>query len=550
MPLVEPTSEAQDEISPWTPQSKLDQQAAQGSTMDPPKCPTEEPDDDADGDVGAASDSASGEGESRESRAATDDKPYALAATPEWEDGVEQAQREQVSESENEDDEGKMPEHHNYQAPANSVESSKDEEVTFQVATEKAAPPSDNDDHAVGESSSTIELGKTSGTFVRDPEFFRDDGNCVVCVGNTLFKIHRGYLAPPQADNILTCLEEAEGVATLENPVHLEHVHISQLRAFLTLAYTDRKELCTLENIDVLQLIDAAMFASSFGLDIFCQWSKGALFELIESRKILASCASEVYLALILLHRRLPLPIVDIETKITTTWLGRLETRELINVEAMETGEFLHMNKFLGRVYYETLIQVDHDATQQTKLQGLGPLKSICEEFDPEHELPEPHRTRLLVGSRSLCMAWYRIISKVPQLPPPYCGSVPLAEDDPDLHKVAEKCDCPEAWKARWKWAVKETVRETGMGVDVLTRIRIFKRHLVKWFSEPTGGPGTLDEQRRVNRTQCSTALRAADGIVQEIEDQFLDGLELHFRLGSGTGWQERESEQEQSALE
>ncbi|KAJ6545224.1 hypothetical protein B0H19DRAFT_1075573 [Mycena capillaripes] len=143
-------------------------------------------------------------------------------------------------------------------------------------------------------------------TLVKDAQFFREDGNCILRVVDTLFKVHRHYLCPANEETGFTGLfalpipgAAPEGQGD-ERPIKLEGDSVDQVRAFFGYAYSSPLQLGAdrISDGDLQKLIDTARFAHKYQLQSFEDWSKDTItkFASRNDEKALRKCPPALYI--------------------------------------------------------------------------------------------------------------------------------------------------------------------------------------------------------------------------------------------------------------
>ncbi|KAF7289702.1 BTB domain-containing protein [Mycena indigotica] len=249
----------------------------------------------------------------------------------------------------------------------------------------------------------------------RDGHFYKMDGNCIVRVGDTLFKIHKHLLAPESDEHALfgallaLALEDSEGDSD-ERPIILEGDTPDDLRAYLRFLYSNPLQLRD-ENItvaDLPQLAVAGRFANKYRIESFEEWVKLVVTGKLSQPDALRGCSDEAFLELLRFSQTCAAPILT--ESVFSAW-----ARHKLGAGADVAGvvaRMLTLNGCTGDV--KTMVGVMHYA-QLLSLNQARPLPEprVSDLYTPIHisstSLGDTQHLRLLQAHRSLSLSWARI---------------------------------------------------------------------------------------------------------------------------------------------
>ncbi|CAA7262829.1 unnamed protein product [Cyclocybe aegerita] len=279
---------------------------------------------------------------------------------------------------------------------------------------------------------------------VKDLDFFRPDGDCVIAIDNTLFKIHRYLLTRDSsvfADTFAlptdASLGEPDSMSE-ENPLVLTD-NIDDFRALCWALYalpTEFQEYqCKTERIvDLSRIISLLATANKYQ---FASYEKWALDILIKHTDLPLRKKALHDLTVAVLERLLRLSVVC-ESSILRHNVEDLWTRTLHEAKpedssariALDVGEQLNLREFQGKVYYQLAAEME----RQRRLSGLP----ICTPL--EHNLSPEQNARLFRGVWSVGQFVNVVIRDLinPASPP---------MEDIDCYEEHHKTICRPQWQ-------------------------------------------------------------------------------------------------------
>ncbi|KAJ7624305.1 hypothetical protein DFH06DRAFT_1481627 [Mycena polygramma] len=298
------------------------------------------------------------------------------------------------------------------------------------VVAGATAPPA-----TVAPATPTTENRADMEHLVKDPDFHREDGNCVLRVADTVFKVHRHYMSPDNEEKVFTGLfalpvpdgDSAEGRRD-ERPIQLQGDTVSELRAFLRYAYSSPLQLGQerIPDTDVQKLIETARFSHKYQLESFERWAKETITTVIsrDNARALRTCKPDIYVSLLELNSLSPLP--GLGDRVTNAWLARLRLPK--RERDVNVPQMLELRRF--------------------KLPVGGAVVPGLSDF---------HVLRMLIGQHSLSLLWDRIVTTRDSALTTFCSP-------------NKDCDCGEEWSSKWNIALEAAIAKVPPA-DVVGRM-------------------------------------------------------------------------------
>ncbi|KAJ7613101.1 hypothetical protein FB45DRAFT_1009103 [Roridomyces roridus] len=294
---------------------------------------------------------------------------------------------------------------------------------------------------------------------VRDPEYYDEDGNCIIRVENVLFKAlktHHVFLT--RESEVLADMFKlpqghlpAEGT-TDENAIVLPQGDAPQFRAFLryTLASRLDTQVDHIPNAAAEAVLDLGHFASKYMMTSWLEWSVSVIKYLCKS-PLNPGLSVDVLRPALLLAKNAP-KASELWDTIPDLWKLRLQqTRSLPKYsDALDAAEAAGHRTFLVDIYYLIL-----SARRGYK----GPSRTATSQQFPYHGLAPIHIQRLFAGSWSLTMLWQQLMNH----PPEY--RLPQHWD------CAKHARCTTQWKQIWREGLRSTDMDAHNPADVIGRI-------------------------------------------------------------------------------
>ncbi|KAJ7023640.1 hypothetical protein C8F04DRAFT_1095352 [Mycena alexandri] len=309
----------------------------------------------------------------------------------------------------------------------------------------------------------------------RDPQFYRSDGDCVIRVENTLFKVHRFHFNGPAFEGLFSLPGSEDKKFKFEgqddcHPIRFFGDTVNQLRSFLGYAYAHalHVQYSSMPLTDIYKLIDTVQIAHKYALEESEKWAVNAITYACVKKKLLRNCAVDVYVALLKLDLLSPMPTV--KSHIRKHWIDRLREggdKTMTIAHALDTADEIGFRRLLGDLYFLQLQKLDEPADSIPGTQVAQPLPA---------DLNDVHKLRLMTGYRSLSLSWSRIAA----------NPLPL-EGTCSLGIACHLAECGPIWTADWDDNVAQMSRLTGG--NLLKHVQTFQTALLDHYVANGGCP-------------------------------------------------------------
>ncbi|KAJ7504829.1 hypothetical protein B0H11DRAFT_1979538 [Mycena galericulata] len=298
----------------------------------------------------------------------------------------------------------------------------------------------------------TLVQDDTGENVVRDATFYREDGDCILRVEDTLFKRHRHLLDYTDSAFhgmfFLPCGGEGTAEGQVDtNPNRLFGDHLHDIRSFFRYAYSScvlfplDLQYARIHSADIHDLIHTVRFTDKYHPASLERWAVNAIGNICtrNGSEKLKACPAELYVALLQLLS--PMPMV--KNLIRQVWVNRLR-RMQPSVQlsfALNVVDTLQFRELLGDLYYLQLPELSQPGADSEDTQAAEILPT---------DLTDAQKLRLLMGHRSLTLSWTRLVAKIPVLCD-FCR---------DYEHVGT-CICRTTWEADWKRVVADVSPES-----------------------------------------------------------------------------------------
>ncbi|KAJ6499481.1 hypothetical protein DFH09DRAFT_1376034 [Mycena vulgaris] len=297
----------------------------------------------------------------------------------------------------------------------------------------------------------------------RHPIFYRDDGDCIL-------RIYRHLLnhEPSAFYGLFSLPGGAEGTIEGKN----EALTITLVGYAYSSCVIDFRD-CALSNPlvisspldlqygrippgDISNLMKTVKFTHKYRLDSFEKWAVKAIINVCAkgSWALLQACLPEVYVALLELDLLCLMP--PVKAAVRTQWVARIRNDDpaVTPTYALDTADKFHFRALQGDVYYIQL---------QALVDPLSATANVDAGCTLPDELSDLHKLRILMGFRSVALAWDRISAICPH--------------GPDFHL--------NSWEEEWRHTVDD-ISAGSQGAAFLSRFQTLQSSLALAFPSPT----------------------------------------------------------------
>jgi hypothetical protein len=260
----------------------------------------------------------------------------------------------------------------------------------------------DEDEDELEQGSSNLNvIASEPQAIVRDAIYYKDGGDCVLQVENTLFKVHKAFLSQDSSAFVgmfslpssSTDDAQVEGTSD-ENPILLYGDTVEQFRALLFLLYAlpHQTEALVVDKVSRLQeLIAIAEITHKYHFADLSAWCMGTL----------KAVFSHTTVAPVHLERMLRVAILSNEGTLRATMVSTLSTKlldgSLPPTDILIIADRHNIHELQGVAYYAQLMALEKTCNDNELT------------FPPGVSLNRDQRIRLLAGYWSLVRAWERL---------------------------------------------------------------------------------------------------------------------------------------------
>ncbi|KAL0961398.1 hypothetical protein HGRIS_006349 [Hohenbuehelia grisea] len=358
--------------------------------------------------------------------------------------------------------------------------------------------------------------------YTRDPNYYIEDGSCILLVEDTLFNVHRTILSKDSSSfSAMFSLPQAqtsEGRSD-NNPIIIHGDTAAEFRDFLWALYALPPELRVVNspNADLNQLINIARISNKYTFKTLETWALDAIHEYVNQRpspihKIIPHPSSFTFiphmnhdspslttcmniestaqltrlirLAQMCSHERLLETMIDLLKKLMDESLQyaylSMALADELNLRALKGPAYLVvMHKAM--LVNKLRIKLPGKSTPQILTIGevtpvvqhsAGPAVSDSEGEDEPLVVNPAQQLRLLSGYYRLARTWETLRLKPPHFDhAPSCGAT--------WHQHG----CTQSWQEFWKEKTRgDTVLSYGLA-DVLGRLKQVQKEYDRWGS-------------------------------------------------------------------
>ncbi|KAJ7474726.1 hypothetical protein FB451DRAFT_1246439 [Mycena latifolia] len=290
--------------------------------------------------------------------------------------------------------------------------------------------------------------GPESTPAPRDEKYYRPDGDCIIRVENTLFKIHRYHLSE-DSSIFRSMFGLPAGTTPSEgqndrNPIVLSGDTPTQFRAFLSFSYSNPNQLQInrMSVADVERIVNMVPFAHKYLLNECLLWALESLERvLIHSAALVPADQYSMILEATSLCTSLHAPICDrICGLLKRQWVAHIQSNSLAVGPALDIADRFNLRSFLVELYCIVLDKLANTPELEAVAAADGPLAGIS----------STHKLRIFSGSWALSRCWSDFSKK----DPPHLSA----------HLTCTNARyCAELWKYNWAGHMK-TIRNDTAG--------------------------------------------------------------------------------------
>ncbi|KAJ7024270.1 hypothetical protein C8F04DRAFT_163383 [Mycena alexandri] len=335
---------------------------------------------------------------------------------------------------------------------------------------------------------------------LRDPVFYKEEGDCYLRVETNLFKIHRYHLLRGGASVFKEMFMFPSGDAPTQgynesDPIVLAGDSPERFRAFLTIAYAEPSEFQDAENqVDRLPaFIHCAYFAHKYEITPLFHAAVKAILHLLEPRPALTA---ELFASILALSNlcgdiRLPRAPADFKTSIRHAVEIAWVRNHPEEATFMALAEVLDISTAYGLGYLASLTASRYlfqmvSALPERTAAGATPP------FADHPWLKGEHRLRILAGAWSMEQSWQRTVATAPAFPAGHNCAGPKHERF-----------CVPAWQGIWRGVVTSPQLLAVSSADWLNRSLVLKNLF----------------QERLKGTVCLAAAFAPETLATSLTD-------------------------------
>ncbi|KAJ7171100.1 hypothetical protein C8R46DRAFT_1349198 [Mycena filopes] len=253
----------------------------------------------------------------------------------------------------------------------------------------------------------------------KDEKYYRSDGDCTIQVEDVLFKIHRYHLSEDSTIfgsmfNLPSGALSSEGEHDY-NPIILHGDTLPQIRAFLSVAYSNPGELQInrMSVGDMEGLSNIVPFAHKYLLQHCLLWALQSM------EHILLNYAADlpghqfptILRVAVLCTPNHPSICEVILTLLQAQWLARIKDDTLPLVPAIDIAAVFNLRDLLVELYCLVLDRL-----------SASPDPTRAMETPPFSELSPNHRARIFSGFWVFCRSLETLIRTPPSVHRPDCG--------------------------------------------------------------------------------------------------------------------------------
>ncbi|CAA7262790.1 unnamed protein product [Cyclocybe aegerita] len=264
--------------------------------------------------------------------------------------------------------------------------------------------------------------------------YYLTDGNVVLSLSGTLFKVHRSVLARDGStfENMFSLEEYSlvqEGCSD-ENPIHLQGDSVEEFQELLWCLYALPQEisLASSPQGDITKLSNAARMAHKYHFITTETWALRALLACLASQRSAGLSTHSLVKATEVAVLCDDIPLSD---AVRIRWKVHIAARTDLAIVMKTTDRLAGMRDLQGQAYHAMMLQGRH-------------------RWDTDKDLSRHQRVRLLSGYHNLT----QVCDALPDTPPE------IGHDASCRYRG----ECHEAWKMLWKQMTNPNPNDGGIG--------------------------------------------------------------------------------------
>ncbi|KAF7368820.1 BTB domain-containing protein [Mycena venus] len=336
---------------------------------------------------------------------------------------------------------------------------------------------------------------------VKDEQYYRSDGDCIIQVENVLFKIHRYHLSgdSPILENMFSLPSgnlPSEGQDD-DNPIVLSGDTLAQFRAFLYFSYSvfGKEQVPHMSFNDLERLVDVIQFAHKYLMEHSLLFALESMEHILVHSNWVTVLESQYVMVLEATALCSPLHAAlceRIRDQLRRGWIEQIkaDTRFLRLTPALEIAETFGFKPLLAEIYWMVLRRLSGTEEQAVK-EWLSTIDPI-------------HRLRIFSGHWFLLRSLTKFIND-----PPTSG-----------HYATCLADywCRQHFAIVWRSQGEKHVLAPGNPKDVFQRLDAFKEAVIRgleWNTARCPAEARIDAAiAALQNSHCFFAIPEDDPIV------------------------------------
>ncbi|KAF8651967.1 hypothetical protein AX16_004610 [Volvariella volvacea WC 439] len=327
------------------------------------------------------------------------------------------------------------------------------------------------------DSTMTLEPSPVKLTYTRDTTYYREDGDCVLLVGQVLFKVHRFLLAqdsstfgtmvhnpqPPGGgprrgssdDDPITLTDDADEFRTL-------------CWALYALAHEIGAQYDS-KRVDIPKIISLVRICGKYSFSSLEKWSLDVLETHLNTQSTCTftdSCSADDLACI--LERSVLGQIKNLENFVEDKWLYRIQKGEFDVAYALNVAERLDLRQFQGFLYYVQATKLSSLLHPRQFTSAVPVVFNVREELS-KSALTLDQQMKLTSGICSLTLSWLNLLGTM-TAPPVHATT--YIEDDDDIDDDDDEGGYQELCSSQtWEFIFQKSLSSNSFTVDCLDNI-------------------------------------------------------------------------------